>query len=112
MNQLPIEKQILVANLLVEGNSIRSISRITGVHKCTISNLAVRLGEKAYEFLELKMRNLSCKNIQVDEIWTFVAKKKKNKTDGDKREIGDAWIWVALDADTKLVLLHDRKENY
>ena len=103
MNRLPIEKQILVATLLSEGNSIRAISRITGVHKCTISNLSVRLGEKAYEFLSLKMRNLKCNYIQVDEVWTFVKKKKRNKLDDDKREVGDAWIWIALDAETKLV---------
>ena len=103
MNQLPIEKQILVANLLVEGNSIRSIERITGIHRDTIMRLGISLGERAYKFLDTKMQNLKCKNVQVDEIQTFVVKKKKNKTKEDKRETGDTWIWVALDADTKLV---------
>ncbi len=105
MNQLSIEKQILVLNLLCEGNSIRSISRITGVHKCTISNLAVRTGEKAMNLLDEKMRNLTCKNVQCDEIWCFVGKKKKNLTHDERKEgeLGDQWIYVALDADTKLV---------
>jgi IS1 family transposase len=105
MNQLPIEKQILVASLLVEGSSIRSISRITGVHKCTISNLAVRLGEKAQRILDETMININSKQIQLDEIWCFVGKKKKNLTEQDRQgsEFGDQWIFIALDADTKLV---------
>ena len=103
MNQLSQEKQILIANLLVEGNSIRSIERITGVHRDTIMRLGITLGNKAYEFLEFKMRNLNCKYIQLDEMWGFIKKKKANKTAEDKREYGDVWVWVALDADTKLV---------
>lgn len=105
MNQLSIEKQILIATLLSEGNSIRSISRITGVHKCTITSLGVRLGEMAMKILDERMRNLTYKNIQCDEIWCFVGKKKKNLTHSERKEheLGDQWIYVALDADTKLV---------
>jgi hypothetical protein len=78
MNQLSIEKQIMIASLLVEGNSIRSIERITGTHRDTIMRLGITLGEKAQDILDKKMKNLNCKNIQADEIWCFVGKKKKN----------------------------------
>lgn len=105
MNALSIEKQILIASMLVEGNSIRAIERITNVHRDTIMRLGIRLGERAQKFLDEHMRNLNCKNIQCDEIWCFVGKKKKNLTSEEKREteFGDQWIYVALDADTKLV---------
>ena len=105
MNQLSIEKQIMIASLLVEGNSIRSIERITGTHRDTIMRLGITLGEKAQDILDKKMKNLNCKNIQADEIWCFVGKKKKNLTSTERKEneLGDQWIYVALDADTKLV---------
>ena len=83
MNRLSIEKQILVANLLVEGNSIRSIERITGVHRDTIMRLGITLGNKAYDFMYSKMQNLNCQYIQIDEMWGFIKKKKANKTPED-----------------------------
>jgi IS1 family transposase len=105
MNQLPIEKQILIASMLVEGNSIRSIERVTGVHRDTIMRLGVSLGEKAQKLLSERLHSLTSRFIQVDEIWCFVGKKKKNLTEQDRqgKEFGDQWIFVALDADTKLV---------
>jgi hypothetical protein len=68
MNQLSIEKQIMIASLLVEGNSIRSIERITGTHRDTIMRLGITLGEKAQDILDKKMKNLNCKNIQLQEL--------------------------------------------
>ena len=105
MNKLSNEKQIMIASMLVEGNSIRSIERVTGVHRDTIMRLGVKLGERAQEILDNAMQNLTCKNIQCDEIWCFVGKKKKNLTHGERKEneFGDQWIYVALDSDTKLV---------
>jgi len=105
MNQLSIEKKILIASMLVEGNSIRSIERITGVHRDTIMRLGITLGEQAQKFLDQYMTNLNCRYIEMDEIWCYVGKKKKNLTQEEKKnkELGDQWIFVALDADTKLV---------
>lgn len=102
-NHLSIEKKVLVLSSLVEGVSIRSIERITGVNRNTIMSLLVSSGEKAQEILDREMVNIQSKRIQVDEIWTFVAKKQKQLKPSDNGEVGDQYVFVALDADTKLV---------
>ncbi len=105
MNQLSTEKQIMIASLLVEGSSIRSIERITGVHRDTIMRLGIKLGEMAREYSDNYLKNIKCNQLQIDEIWSYVGKKKKNlKVDERKNnELGDQYIFVALDAETKLV---------
>ena len=105
MNQLNIEKQIMIAQLLVEGSSIRSIERITKVHRDTIMRLGIKLGEIAKEYSDNYLKNIKCNQLQVDEIWCYVGKKKKNLTHTEKREgeLGDQYIFVALDAETKLI---------
>ncbi len=72
MNRLKPEKQIMVLSLLVEGNSIRSTERVTGVHRDTIMRLAVRTGKACGHFMDETMRDLECKRLELDEIWTFV----------------------------------------
>lgn len=91
--------------MLVEGNSIRSIERVTGVHRDTIMRLGIKLGEQAKEFSDKLLVNIKCNQLKIDEIWSFVGKKKKNLTPEEKRhgELGDQYIFVALDAETKLV---------
>ena len=105
MNKLKVDKQILVASMLVEGNSIRSIERITGVNRNTIMKLGITLGEKARELSDSFMTDIKCNLLQVDEIWCFIGKKNRNLTTQEKRqgEFGDQYIFVALDSDTKLV---------
>ncbi len=103
-NALPTEKKITATAMLCEGNSIRSIERMTGVHRDTIMRLGVRMGEGCKSIMDERLRNLPCKTIQVDEIWGFIGKKQKNATPADRRAgEGDVWTWIALDADTKLV---------
>ncbi|HUL44133.1 MAG TPA: IS1 family transposase [Bacteroidota bacterium] len=103
MNRLPIETQALILSQLVEGNSIRSIERVTGVHRDTILRLLKEAGEIASEIMDTQMQNLEVKRLQVDEIWTYVAKKQKLVTKDDSDLVGDQYIFVALDADTKLI---------
>src|SRR5436305_514237 len=102
-NVLPMEKQITAISALAEGMSIRAIERMTGVHRDTIMRLGVRVGEGCKRVLDAKMRDLSCKNIQVDELWGFIGKKQKRVNENDSLELGDVWTFVAIDADTKLV---------
>ena len=104
-NFLPISRKLLVLSALVEGNSICSIVRMTGTHKTTILRVLQEAGEKAQETLDREMMNLQCKDVQVDEIWTFVGKKQKRCSAEEKLrgEVGDQYVFVALDADTKLV---------
>jgi transposase-like protein/IS1 family transposase len=101
--RLPIEKAISTIRLFVEGCSIRTIERVTEVHRDTILRVLVLAGERCEKLMDETMRNLPCRRIQCDEIWTYVGKKKRNVRPGDAAELGDQWVFVALDADTKLV---------
>jgi IS1 family transposase len=103
MNTLPLEKKILVLNSLVEGNSIRSTVRLTGVNKKTVMRLLVEAGEQAKEILDTQLVNIKSNFVQVDEIWTYVGKKQKQLRENDSRELGDQYVFVAMDAETKLV---------
>ena len=103
-NKLDTEKKTTAVAMLCEGNSIRSVERITGIHRDTVMRLGVRMGEGCQRIMDEKMRNLPCRLIQVDEVWGYVGMKQKtalrNRARGD---IGDVWTWVALDSETKLV---------
>ena len=90
--------------MLCEGNSIRSIERMTGIHRDTIMRLGVRMGEGCKELMDDKFTEIDAKLIQVDEMWGFIgAKKKTVKLKNLGPEYGDVWVWVAIDAETKLV---------
>jgi IS1 family transposase len=100
-NELKSESKAQVASLLCEGNSIRSIERITGIHRDTVMRLGVRIGQACAKIQDEKMRGLNCQQIEVDEIWGFVGAKRKNA--GRAGVYGDVWTFIALDADTKLI---------
>jgi IS1 family transposase len=105
MNRLNRTKQAQVVAALVEGNSINSIVRMTGVSKVTILKLLADVGTKCADYQDRTLRNLKCKRIQCDEIWQFVYAKEKNVPAKKKGQFGygDVWTWVAIDADTKLI---------
>lgn len=105
MNQLPRERRIQVVKALVEGNSIRSTVRMTGVAKNTVVKLLAELGAVCLDYQDEALRDLPCKRLECDEIWSFVYSKAKNVPDQYKGEFGygDVWTWTAIDADTKLV---------
>lgn len=105
MNRLKIEKRVSVVAALVEGNSIRATARMTGVSKPTILKLLRDLGPACAAVHETMMRNLPCKRLQCDEIWSFCYSKAKNFPPAKRydRGAGDVWTWVAIDAETKLV---------
>ncbi len=100
---VPQDRAVLALQLLLEGNSIRSTERITQLDRNTIMRLLVRAGERCQSLMDDRMRNLSLKHLQIDEIWTFVQKKNRHVCKGDSPEIGDQWVFVAIDADTKLI---------
>lgn len=105
MNVLSLEKKTQVIASLVEGNSIRATCRMTGVAKGTTIRLLESVGKACREYQDKTLRNLPCKQIQCDEIWSFCYAKEKNVPDElkGKAGVGDVWTWVAIDADTKLV---------
>ncbi len=105
MNKLTNERRIQVIAALVEGNSIRATVRMTGVAKNTIVKLLEDVGEACANFQDEAMRNLPCRRLECDEIWSFCYAKKKNVAPEHQGILGygDVWTWVAIDADTKLV---------
>lgn len=104
-NVLAADKQRTALQMLVEGNSLRSVARLTSVHRTTIMNLLARFGDGCRQFMDEEMRGLSLDHLQVDEIWTFVGKKQArlHTDERDNPELGDMYMWVALDQETKLV---------
>ena len=103
MNRLSKEQQIRVVAALVEGNSLRSTSRMTGVARNTVTTLLLDLAEGCAGYHDRHVRNLKVRRLQCDEIWCFVGAKAKNVTPEKKAEgWGDTWTWTGLDADTKL----------
>jgi IS1 family transposase len=106
MNQLPMSKRVAVVAALVEGNSIRSTARMTGVSKPTILKLLADLGTECAAFHNATVRNIRTRRVQCDEIWQFCYAKAKNVPQEKKGQFGygDVWTWSAIDADTKLII--------
>ena len=106
MNKLPLAKRVAVVSALVEGNSLRSTCRMTGVAMNTVLKLLADLGEACATYHEQHVRNVTAKRIQCDEIWQYVYAKEKNVPDGKKGTFGfgDVWTWTAIDADSKLIV--------
>lgn len=105
MNKLPIHKRTQILAMLVEGSSMRSISRITGVSINTVSKLLVDAGQACAAYHDEHVRNLKCERVQCDEIWSFVGCKQKNRDTAKTEDAfaGDVWTWTSLDADSKLI---------
>lgn len=105
MNRLSNEQRAAVVNCLIEGCSIRSTVRMTGICKKAVTRLLVECGEFCAQYQNKVFRNLKCQRVQVDEMWSFCYCKQKNLTPeiSEKHVAGDVWLWSAVDADTKLV---------
>src|ERR1019366_3300032 len=105
MNRLSADERVRVIGTLVEGNSIRSTSRMTGIARNTVTKLLVDLGSACMKYHDEHVRDVRVRRLQCDEIWAYVGAKAKNVS-AAKKEIGwgDVWTWVGLDADTKLVV--------
>jgi len=106
MNRLSLGDRARILNALVEGNSVRGAARLTGVDKKTVLRLLADVGDACGAFLYDTMRDLKCRRIQADEIWSFCSAKHRN-VPVDKRgdpNYGSMWTWVAIDPDTKLVV--------
>ncbi len=114
MNRLSTEKRAQVLSMLVEGNSVRATSRMAGVAINTVQKLMLDIGEACAAYQDEHLRDLTCKTIEADEIWSFVYSKQRNVPEELKGQfgVGDVWTWTALDADSKLIVcwyVGDRK---
>src|SRR5712692_3189931 len=105
MNKLTQAKRVQIIAALVEGNSVRATCRMTGACKKAVLKLLVDLGTACARYQDQHLRNLPCKRIQCDEIWSFCYAKEKNVPEEMKGKfgIGNVWIWTAIDAETKLI---------
>ncbi len=106
MNRLSTEKRAQVLSMLVEGNSVRATSRMAAVAINTVQKLLLDVGEACAAYQDEHLRDLDCKTIEADEIWSFVYAKAKNVPEELKGQfgVGDVWTWTALDADSKLIV--------
>src|SRR5712675_805175 len=106
-NVLSMAKKVAVITALVEGCSVRSTSRMTGVAKSTILRLLEEVGNACAEYQDRTLRNVAAKRVQIDEIWSFCYAKEKNATADMWERVGyagDVWTFTAIDADTKLII--------
>ncbi len=105
MNKLNKSKRTQIISALVEGNSLRATARMCGINVNTVMWLLEDIGRVCADYQDRVLRNLKCKRVQCDEIWSFVYAKEKNVPSDKKGQFGygDVWTWVAIDADTKLV---------
>jgi hypothetical protein len=101
--RLPLDKAVSILKLLVEGMSVRSVERVTGVHRDTILRLLVLAGERCERMMQRKIEHLTVQDVEADEIWGFVQKKEGHKWphEEDAQEIGDAYCFVAMERNTK-----------
>src|SRR5713226_8177579 len=105
MNKLTSERRAQVIGALIEGNSIRSTCRMTGVCKDAVLKLIADMGAACAEFHDSAVRGVSVQRVQCDEVWSFCYAKAKNVPEEKKSSgAGDVWTWTAIDADTKLII--------
>lgn len=106
MNKLDPKTRAQIITLLCEGMAIRAITRVTGASKNTVAKLLADLGRACAEYQDKVLRDLPCKRVQLDEIWSFVYAKNDNvkHAKAAPRDAGDAWTWTAICADTKLLI--------
>jgi transposase-like protein/IS1 family transposase len=98
------EKATEIVTLLLEGMSIRAVSRVTGTHQGTILSLLLTVGKKARSLFDARVRNIFPRFVQADELWTFVHTKEAHLHGDVPKEWGDQYIWMAIDSETKMVL--------
>ncbi len=105
MNKLPRDKRVQIIALLVEGMSLRAVTRTTGMSINTVTKLLIDAGKACSEYQDRVFHNLTCKRLQVDEIWAFCYAKQANvkAAKAAPEGAGDIWTWTAIDADTKLI---------
>lgn len=106
MNRLDIEQRAKILGCMVEGNSIRATSRLTGADKKTVLRLLAEFGEACHHLHDEKVRGVKSQRVQCDEIWSFCYSKQANVPQQHKGKFGygDVWTWTGMDADSKLMV--------
>lgn len=106
MRKLPAETRAQILHLLCEGQSIRAVTRLTGVSKNTVTKLLIDAGKACMAYHDANVRNVEARRVQVDEIWSFTYAKARNVPTAKAAPdgAGDTWTWTAIDADSKLIV--------
>ena len=106
MNGLPTDKRVQILNMLVEGMSMRSVSRVADVSINTVSKLLIEAGEACAAYHDEAVRDVPASRVQCDEIWSFCYAKEKNvaRAKAAPKGAGDVWTWTAIEADSKLII--------
>src|SRR6056297_242463 len=109
MNKLPTHKRVMILNMLIEGMSMRAVSRTVGVSINTVSKLLVEAGEACAAYHDETVRNVNAQRVQCDEIWSFCYAKDKNvrTAKAAPEGAGDVWTWTAIEADSKMILSYE-----
>jgi IS1 family transposase len=105
--RIGLRQATMALGMLLEGMSIRATERLTGLHRDTIDDLILTVGENCQQLLNSKIRGVNAKDIQLDELWSFVGCKEKTRVArGYSEELGDSWTFIAIERETKLILAH------
>lgn len=106
MNKLSIKDRAQMLNMLCEGSSMRSVSRLADVSINTVAKLLIDAGKFCAAFHDDKVRGVKAQRIQCDEIWSFTYAKQKNVATAKRQDLayGDTWTWTGIEADTKLIV--------
>jgi IS1 family transposase len=105
--RITMRQAALALGMLLEGVSIRATERLTGLHRDTIDDLILIVGENCQRLLDSKVQGVEVKAVQADEIWSFVGMKEKQRAARNRSlEFGDSWTFIAIEANTKLILTH------
>ena len=109
MNKLPTDKRVMILNMLVEGMSMRSISRTVDVSINTVTKLMIEAGEACAAYHDEAVRDVTSSKVQCDEIWAFCYAKEKNvaRAKSAPRGSDDVWTWTAIDSDSKMILSYE-----
>jgi len=106
MSRTPIDHKIAAVSMLTEGLSLRATSRLTGLSRTRLGKLVLEMGKASERLLDEKIRGFQCEQIECDEFWTLIQKRHGRVRATDPADVGDAWVWVAVDADSKLIPAH------
>ncbi|MGD1068679.1 MAG: IS1 family transposase [Bryobacteraceae bacterium] len=101
---IALEKAVLAIRMLLEGSSVRSVERTIDIHRDTILKLLAVAGEKCEKIMGRFVRNIAVKDVECDEVWSFLGKKEKRVTLEDDQNLGDCYVFVGIERNTKLVL--------
>jgi IS1 family transposase len=105
--RIGLKQATIALGMLLEGMSIRSVERLTGLHRDTIDDLILVAGENCQKLLNAKVRNVEAKDVEADEIWSFVGMKEKTRMEHHRGlEFGDSWTFLAIERETKMILAH------